>query len=78
MKNKEVKKEHPYYKRIRMRLIAARCNAGYPTATDFVLAHNLKLSTYLHHEAGSRKMQIETLVDYSLLLGKNPSSILAD
>ncbi len=55
------------------RLKQARVQAGYRSSKEFALKHDLKISTYNLHEAGTRSMGIEVIEYYCDLLNLNVS-----
>jgi SOS-response transcriptional repressor LexA len=50
------------------RLKQLRIARGFPTAKAFALKHQLKVSTYTLHEAGTRSMSFAVIESYSQLL----------
>lgn len=50
------------------RLKQLRLARGFPTAKAFALQHQLKVSTYTLHEAGTRSMSFAVIEQYSQLL----------
>jgi hypothetical protein len=51
------------------RLKLARSKAGFETAEDFALAHNIPLGTYGNHESGGRGIRPDVAQKYASLLG---------
>ncbi|MBS0290613.1 MAG: LexA family transcriptional regulator [Proteobacteria bacterium] len=58
------------------RLKQARMQAGFTTAKAFAVKHDLKISTYSLHEAGTRSMALEVIEHYATLLDLNTSWLL--
>ena len=58
------------------RLKQARLDAGYPTAKEFAISNDLKISTYNLHEAGTRSMAFEIIEHYAALLNLNVTWLL--
>ncbi|MBS0286976.1 MAG: LexA family transcriptional regulator [Proteobacteria bacterium] len=59
------------------RLKAARYEAGFRSSKEFALTHELKVSTYNLHEAGTRSMGIEVIEHYAALLNLNVSWLIS-
>jgi hypothetical protein len=58
------------------RLKEARKNAGYVSAVVFVEKNGLSLSTYRHHENGTRGFGTNQLLEYSKMLGVHPAWLM--
>lgn len=58
------------------RLKTARYEAGFRSSKEFALTHDLKVSTYNLHEAGTRSMGIEVIEHYAALLNLNVSWLI--
>lgn len=58
------------------RLKQARIEAGYRSSKEFALKHDLKISTYNLHEAGTRSMGIDVIEHYCELLNLNVSWLI--
>ena len=58
------------------RLKQARLDAGYRSSKEFALSHDLKVSTYNLHEAGTRSMGLDVIEYYSALLNLNVSWLI--
>lgn len=61
---------------IRNRLVETRVEQGFNTSKDFAINKGLKVSTYGHHEAGTRAMSIAIVFRYASLLNVEPSWLL--
>jgi len=64
-------------KEISNRLKLARQRAGFRSARSFAIAHNVPYVTYSQHEAGSRRLNPDTLLKYATLLYVSPAWILS-
>ncbi len=58
------------------RLKQARIEVGYRSSKEFALKHDLKISTYNLHEAGTRSMGIDVIEHYCELLNLNVSWLI--
>ena len=63
-------------KLIASRLKEARIKRGYRSARIFSQYNNLAESTYAQHESGKRKLNIDTLLQYSQILSVDPCWLL--
>ena len=54
----------------------ARKEAGYKSASEFAKQKGLSLSTYRHHENGTRGMSIELIKHYAELLNISVASLV--
>lgn len=59
------------------RLRLARIEAGYKTALEFSSKYGFKQSTYSTHEAGTRGIPRDTMLDYEEKLGKQPGYLIS-
>lgn len=64
-------------KEISNRLKIARQRAGFRSARAFAMAHKIPYVTYSQHEAGSRRLNPDTLLKYATLLHVSPAWILS-
>lgn len=59
------------YMELKNKLREERVKAGYKTAKEFCIKHEIPYTTYIQHENGSRQMTIELLDKYANLLQKH-------
>ncbi len=64
------------FEQIGLRLSSARKAAGFKTAKAFAVAHHIPYTTYSQHEASKRSIPVDTLIEYSQLLGMDPGWLL--
>jgi len=69
MENESMEKKNSS---IGARLRIARGSAGFRSAREFTLKHNIPASTYSQHETGKRALSIELLLHYCELLNVSP------
>lgn len=63
-------------KDVALRLREARKRAGYKSARSFAAKNSLTLSSYRHHENGTRGISIDQATHYSALLGIHPAWLM--
>ena len=64
-------------KEISNRLKSARQRAGFRSARSFAMTHKIPYVTYSQHEAGSRRLNPDTLLKYATLLHVSPAWVLS-
>lgn len=76
MKNNNKQQEIKLSNQIAERLRTARKNAGFRTAKDFAMFHDIPVSTYSQHETGKRNITPEIIITYCAKLEINPNWLL--
>jgi|688.fasta_scaffold233453_2 hypothetical protein len=66
------------YEKIAKRLKNARIKAGYKTAKEFAIKHNIPYITYAQHESGKRRLNAKYIMEYSNLLGVKSNWLLGE